>query len=198
MSILKSMEKPGKQPIRLSREQWLQKSFNMLAMTKGRFRIDDLVESMGVTKGSFYYHFKDKADFVKCQMDFWESNATQSVIDEMEKHKGEDASMRLLALMRLLRNKNFCDHDIAIRNMAVWERSVADRVIEVDQMRLEFVRNLFREIGFTGADLDARTHVFAVFHSLREGFLGKKMTDSEEDLMAMYRFFTAKYSDALS
>lgn len=57
-------------------------------------------------------------------------------------------------------------------------------------MRLHFVSSLFREIGFRGKDLEV--HVFAVFHSLREGFLGKKLTDSESELKATHAFFIQK------
>ena len=189
------MEKSEKQQLRLTREQWLERSLEMLTTTRGRVRIDELVKSLGVTKGSFYWHFKDKADFVKSQLDYWESTTTRNVLEEMEKHRDEEPAMQLLALMKLLRNQKFCNHDIAIRNMAIWDGSVAKKVIQVDKMRLDYVTHLFSEIGFTGKDLEARVHLFAVFHSLREGFLGKKMANSEEDLMAMYRLFIAKCSD---
>ena len=189
------MEKSEKQQLRLSREQWLERSLEMLATTKGRMRIDELVKSLGVTKGSFYWHFKDKADFVKSQLDYWESTTTRNVIEEMEKHRDEEPAMQLLALMKLLSNKIFCDHDIAIRNMTIWDETVATKVAQVDKMRLDYVTHLFSEIGFTGKDLEARVYLFAVFHSLREGFLGKKMSDSEDDLMAMYKFFIAKCPD---
>jgi AcrR family transcriptional regulator len=189
------MHKEAKQQLRLTREQWLERSLEMLATTRGRMRIDELVKSLGVTKGSFYWHFKDKADFVKSQLDYWESTTTRNVIEEMEKHRDEEPTMQLLALMKLLSNKEFCDHDIAIRNMVISDGTVATKVALVDKMRLNYVTHLFSEIGFTGKDLEARVHLFAVFHSLREGFLGKKMTNSEDDLMARFKFFIAKCSD---
>jgi AcrR family transcriptional regulator len=189
------MHKEAKQQLRLTREQWLERSLEMLATTRGRMRIDELVKSLGVTKGNFYWHFKDKADFVKSQLDYWESTTTRNVIEEMEKHRDEEPTMQLLALMKLLSNKEFCDHDIAIRNMVISDGTVATKVALVDKMRLDYVTHLFSEIGFTGKDLEARVHLFAVFHSLREGFLGKKMTNSEDDLMARFKFFIAKCSD---
>ncbi len=94
--------------------------------------------------------------------------------------------------MRILRNKAVCHHDIAMRNMATLNKEAAAKVLKVDEMRLHFVGNLFREIGFHGKDLEVRVHVFAVFHSLREGFLGKELTDSESELKAMHAFFIQK------
>ena len=190
------MDKKKKQQVRLTREQWLKRSLGMLATTRGRVRIDELVKSLGVTKGSFYWHFKDKADFVKSQLDYWEETSTRNVFEEMEKHRDKEPAMQLLALMKVLSNKKFYDHDISIRNMAVWDGTVATKVARVDKIRLDYVTHLFSGIGFSGKDLEARVHLFAVFHSLHEGFLGKKMTNSEDDLMARYKFFIAKCPDA--
>ena len=135
---------------------------------------------------------KNRGDFIHKLLDYWESLSTQSVFVEMEKYCDADADKRLLVLMRLLRNKAVCQHDIAIRNMVTLNKQAAAKVLKVDEMRLNYVNSLFREIGFRGKDLEVRVHVFTVFHSLREGFLGKKLTDSEAELKTMHAFFIKK------
>ena len=186
------MANTKKQKSRIHRDEWLERSLALLAHNKGNFSIDELVKKLGVSKGSFYWHFENRNDFVQRLLDYWESTTTKSILIEMEKYRDQDAEKRLLVLMRLLRNKEVCNHDIAIRNMATWSKEVAGKVLKVDEMRLNFVGSLFREIGFRGKDLEVRVHVFAVFHSLREGFLGKKLTDSETELKAMHAFFIRK------
>ena len=192
MSISKFMVNTKKNKSRLDRNEWLERSLALLAQNKGNFNIDELVKQLGVTKGSFYWHFKNRDDFVNKLLDYWESSSTQSVFIEMEKYSNKDAETRLLKLMRLLRNKEVCNYDIAMRNMATLNKEVATKVVKVDEMRLNFVNSLFEEIGFSGKDLEVRVHVFAVFHSLREGFLGKELTDSESELKAMHAFFIKK------
>ena len=177
---------------RLNQDEWLERSLSQLAKNKGSFNIDELVKELGVTKGSFYWHFKNRDDFIQKLLDYWESSSTQSVLIKMKKYDDEIAEIRLLALMRILRNKAVCHHDIAMRNMAALNKEAAAKVLKVDEMRLHFVSSLFREIGFRGKDLEVRVHVFAVFHSLREGFLGKELTDSESELKAMHAFFIQK------
>ena len=181
-----------KKNARLNKDEWLERSLTQLAQNKGNFNIEELVKQLGVTKGSFYWHFKSRNDFIHTLLDYWEISSTQSVFIEMEKYCNADAENRLLQLMRLLRNKAVCQHDIAMRNMATLNKEAAAKVLKVDEMRLHFVNGLFREIGFRGKDLEVRVHVFAVFHSLREGFLGKKLTDSECELKAMHAFFIQK------
>ena len=177
---------------RLNKDEWLERSLTLLAHNKGNFNIEELVKKLGVTKGSFYWHFKSRDDFIHTLLDYWENTSTQNVLIEMEKYHDEDAKKRLLELMRILRNEAVCHHDIAMRNMATLNKEAAAKVLKVDKMRLHFVGNLFREIGFHGKELEVRVHVFAVFHSLREGFLGKKLTDSECELNAMHAFFIQK------
>ena len=174
---------------RLNRDEWLERSLALLSQNKGHFRIDDLVKKLGVTKGSFYWHFKSRDDFINSMLDYWGRTTTHGVITQMEKYHNAGAEKRLFELMRILRNKEYCNYDIAIRNMATWSKEVADKVKDVDDMRLSFVSSLFKEIGFRGKDLEVRVHVFAVFHSLREGFLGKELTNSESELKAMHAFF---------
>lgn len=181
-----------KKDTRLNKDEWLERSLTQLAHNKGNFNIEELVKKLGVTKGSFYWHFKNRDDFIQKLLDYWENTSTQSVLIEMEKYYDADAEKRLLELMRLLRNKAVSQHDIAMRNMATLNKDAAAKVLKVDEMRLHFVSSLFKEIGFRGKDLVVRAHVFAVFHSLREGFLGKELTDSESELKAMHAFFIQK------
>ena len=174
----------------MSREQWLELSLDWLQQSKGHFRLDELVNALGVTTGSFYWHFKGRDDFIQALLDYWEEKSTTYVFEHMQRFASQDANTRLFELMRILQDDVFCIHDMAVRHMAVWHKGAAGKVKEVDDKRYAYVRSLFSEIGFTGPDLEARTHAFAVFHSLREGFQGRKMSGSENELQALYRMFT--------
>ena len=178
---------------RVSKAEWLQTALKLLD-SEGveAIRVDRIARELGISRSGFYWHFKNRDDFIHKLFDYWESSSTQSVFIEMEKYSDADAEIRLLVLMRLLRNKAVCQHDIAMRNMATLNKQAAAKVLKVDKMRLNFVSSLFRDIGFRGKDLEVRVHVFTVFHSLREGFLGKKLTDSEAELKAMHAFFIKK------
>ncbi len=143
-------------------------------------------------QGSFYSHFNSRNDFVRSLLDYWESTSTNSVFTQMQEYSDTDTEKRLLALMRILRHKEFAIHDLAIRNMASWNKEISDKVAKVDELRLGFVRSLFSEFSFIGAGLEARTHLFDVFHSMHEGFLGKELTDLETKLQAMHALFIQK------
>jgi AcrR family transcriptional regulator len=52
---------------RLTREQWLARSLEILSDGgPGELRIDNITHKMGISKGSFYWHFKNRADYIEC------------------------------------------------------------------------------------------------------------------------------------
>ena len=83
---------------RYDRERWLETALSVLATEGGaRLRIESLVRSLGVTKGSFYHHFKNREDFVRALIDYWSKEFTESVIAIVNAHE-VTPSERLLEL----------------------------------------------------------------------------------------------------
>ena len=61
-----------KKRTRFSRTDWLARAMDVLSRKGGaRLRINDLCQELGVTKGSFYAHFEDRADFVRQFVAYW-------------------------------------------------------------------------------------------------------------------------------
>ena len=176
---------------RLGREEWLSRSLEVLSREgKAKLRIDALTNSLGITKGSFYWHFKDRADFVKSLAQYWAKNSTEQVIDLLNEFQG-DASDRLFGLMEYLYRKDFGKYDIAMRAWAAQEPEVARIVKKVDKQRFTFVRSLFAELGFKGQELEMRTRTFVVYHSLELGsFASGTKKDRQRLLKRRHAFFT--------
>jgi hypothetical protein len=58
-------------------------------------------------------------------------------------------------------------------------------------LRLGVVRSLFKEMGFSGKELEMRTSTFVVFHSLELGFLVQaSKKERRRHLRARHAFFT--------
>ena len=76
-------------PSRYSRDEFLARSLDVLSQDgESKLRIDRLVDQLGVTKGSFYWHFENRADFVRSLADYWARSSTQVVIDDLETMAG--------------------------------------------------------------------------------------------------------------
>ncbi len=159
-----------KKRTRFSRVDWLARAMDVLSRKGGaRLRINDLCQELGVTKGSFYAHFEDRADFVRQFVAYWAETFTESVVNEIDKLADVTAKARLLALMRLLHHEKMARYDVAVRAWAAQESSVAQEVRKVDKLRFAYIRQIFHEMGFRGADLDLRTRLFVVYHNSEPG-----------------------------
>ena len=56
-------------------------------------RVDVLARTIGVTRGSFYWHFKDREDLLRRVLQAWRQRATEQLTDRLER-ASEARSMR--------------------------------------------------------------------------------------------------------
>jgi AcrR family transcriptional regulator len=163
----------------LSRNQWLARALELLpTLGGGKIGVEALCRSLGVSRGSFYWHFRDREEFVRALLGYWDLVFTQGVIEQTRGAKGPPED-RLLSLMKLLQEGDQARYDMAVRAWAAQEPGVAAIVARVDEARLAYVRSIFAQIGFRGRELDMRTRLFVVYHSMNRG-LQSQLTEAEE------------------
>lgn len=175
---------------RFHREEWLAAALNVLAEEgQAKLRIDKLAADLGVTKGSFYHHFKSRDDFVQKLLDYWSRRYTDRVIKEIGALQ-VPARERVLEMMRLIVRERLDRYDIAFRSWAAQEPSVAEMVRKVDARRHVFCRSLFAEMGFEGAELEFRTHAFLAYQ-VGKGviYVPEALRDPDERLRWAESFF---------
>ena len=86
------MEMPKK--TRLSREDWLQETLKVLQQRGVEsVKIVVIAERMGVTSGSFYWHFKNLRDLLDCLLEFWERELTDAVMETAKAFSGSKLSL---------------------------------------------------------------------------------------------------------
>lgn len=175
---------------RFHREAWLAAALDVLAEEgQAKLRIVKLAADLGVTKGSFYHHFKSRDDFVEKLLDYWSRNHTDRTIKEIGALR-VSARERVLEMMRLIVRERLDRYDIALRSWAAQEPSVAAMVREVDMKRHQFCRSLFAEMGFEGAELEFRTYAFLAYQVGKSViFVPQAVRDPDERLKWAERFF---------
>jgi len=175
---------------RFHREAWLAAALNVLAEEgQAKLRIDKLAADLGVTKGSFYHHFKCRDDFVEKLLDFWSRKYTDRVIKDISALPASPRE-RALEMMRLIVRERLDRYDIAFRSWAAQEPAVAEMVHRVDMRRHLFCKSLFAEMGFEGAELDFRTHAFLAYQVGRGAvYIPEAQRDPDERLRWAESFF---------
>ncbi len=174
---------------RFDREAWLAAALEVLAKEgQARLKIERLAADLGVTKGSFYHHFANRDDFVDAVVEYWATAFTERVIQEVGVGKAP-ARQRLLRLMEAIRRDGLDRYDIAFRSWAAQDERVAEAVRKIDNERYRFVRGLFSEIGFEGAELEERVRVWLVFHSAQRTVYVPELCQSSETTRRLHAFF---------
>jgi AcrR family transcriptional regulator len=147
---MKAAVKPKKRPetVRLTRDDWLDAAFK--AVVEGGFdkaRVLLLADALGVTRGSFYWHFTDHADLIAALLARWRERET--ALDRILRSESSAAPQadleRLLdaALAHAgadLENMRF---ELALRGLGRRDPGVAQMLLEVDQMRFDLFEQKF-------------------------------------------------------
>jgi AcrR family transcriptional regulator len=151
---------------RHDKDEWLKKALEVVARDGGaKLRIDALVKEMGVTKGSFYWHFESRDDFVRALLEYWHEYSTLNVPRGLQELSGS-ASERLYALITIVVGQELTRYDLAIRSWAIQEPDIRPLVRRTDVFRLNFVRDLFAEMGFDTTEADMRARMLVTYMAL--------------------------------
>ena len=148
-------------PTRTPRSSWIEEGLRALAAGgPDAVRIEPMAQTLGVTRGGFYWHFDDRRALLEEILDAWERASVDEVIESVES-AGGDARAKLRRLSGLAGSSDEpLRIDLAVRDWARREQTVADRLRRVDNRRMDYVRSLFGAFCPDEADVEARCLVF--------------------------------------
>lgn len=143
---------------RLGRDAWVEAAFDALARAgEAGLRVEPLAKRLGVTKGSFYWHFKDREALVAATLEAWAEGRIAAIRRQTEGIEPRPALLALVDLYLRAPNPKGLAVELAIRRLPRAARAVE----AVDAERLARVAALFAALGRT--DADARALLFYAF-----------------------------------
>jgi AcrR family transcriptional regulator len=163
---------------RVSKAEWLAKALQMFVHEgEPGVRVEVLARELDVAKAGFYWHFKDRADLLRQVLEYWAHEYTE-VITANEALLEIPAAERLLTVMEMI-----CEHNLAGLDLHfhVWARkdpAVARKVRQVIRTRLDYLKAIFAELGFSGEELEMRSRLFVAYES-NETLMFRFKTKSE-------------------
>ena len=135
---------------RLSPQDWARAALE--AMRTGGLAsvaVEPLAAALGTTKGSFYWHFRNRDALVEAALALWEQEHTEAVIALVEAEV--EPLDRLRTLLTVVIGSTGED-SLELAVLATADHPlVAPVLARVTQRRIDYTVQLFRGLGFTDA-----------------------------------------------
>ena len=169
------MAKPRSR-VRLSREDWIDAALQALADDgPSGVAVERLAGRLGTTKGSFYWHFKDREELITEALATWERQDTDAMIEEM-KAIGDPIERLRIGTVMATEYEEAESPDVRLLPSAS-DPVVREVVKRVQRKRLDFLAEIFSDAGFTPAESRLRARLA---YSLALGWHQQRLIEGAE------------------
>lgn len=120
-------------------------------------RVEVLAKRLGVTKGSFYWHFKDRDALLAMTLERWRRRATLALIERTDRGAPAERLRQILQLpFRGRRAAQAASVELAVRLWGRGDPRAQATLEEVDELRLRYISQVFVEAGAPADEARAR------------------------------------------
>ena len=196
MTVLSTRDEAKRQP-QLTRDDWIEAGLAVLvAEGVEQVQITRLSRDLGVTRGSFYWHFESREALLDALLAEWRARNSDVMLAALEASQGLDAG--ILELFSV-----WVDHlrfdprlDQAVRDWARRAEPVRVIVAREDDNRVGAIARFFERFGFepTEAFIRARVIYFVQVSYYALG-IEEPMAERMSYLSAYFRCFTGQEID---
>jgi AcrR family transcriptional regulator len=140
----------------LTRQDWVDAAIEML-VDQGidAVRIDVLAKRIGMTRGSFYWHFESREDLLRAVLQAWRESTTENLTSRLER-ASNDPREQLRDLLSLpFRGRSAARGariELAIRAWARRDAMARQFVDESDASRIAYASQIFSSLGFAAGE----------------------------------------------
>ena len=144
------------QGARLSRADWVTAAVGALhAGGLAAVAVEPLAARLGATKGSFYWHFRDREDLVAAALAHWEQEGTDDVTAALDASPDPARRLRMLAEATIAQ-----DHrpDLSVVLLPDAAHPLVAAALErVTRRRMAYLTEQFRALGLPEEEASARS-----------------------------------------
>ncbi|HZC97590.1 MAG TPA: TetR/AcrR family transcriptional regulator [Bradyrhizobium sp.] len=141
----------------LSVKDWLDQGLKALAKSGfTALKAEPLAKALGVSRGSFYWHFADVAAFHAAILEHWREVAAEQIIANVEAASGDENPLQVL-LRRVFGEKLVLEK--AVRSWATLDPTARAAVQAIDRRRLSYVESLLTQSGLPAEVASARAQI---------------------------------------
>jgi AcrR family transcriptional regulator len=141
----------------LTAKDWLDRGLRALA--SGGFtalKAEPLAKAMGISRGSFYWHFADIGAFHAAILKRWREVAGEQIIADLDAAANHADPVELMLRQAFGSNLAL---EKAVRNWATFDPAARAAVQAVDRRRLEYIESLLGAAGLNPATARAKAQI---------------------------------------
>ncbi len=163
---------------RLSADDWAQAALDQIAeQGVSAVAVEPLARRLGVTKGSFYWHFPSRDALLQAALERWETHEQEEVFGQLE--GVTNPADRLGSLFKLVANE-VQSHVIYSELLKALDHPAVQPVIgRVSKRRLDYLTSLFRAAGLDATDA---LHRARLAYAAYVGFLQLNLQLGQRDM----------------
>ena len=162
--------------ILLTREDWARAALG--AIGEGGVKavaVERLAKTLGASRGSFYWHFRDRADLIDAALELWARENTAELVPELDAIA--DPVKRLRTLLRSVYEQPVDAVELTL-SAAGDDPAVAPVFARVTRQRIDFLHRIFTDLGLPPSQAAARAWLAYAFY-IGHHQLGKNPEASE-------------------
>jgi AcrR family transcriptional regulator len=142
----------------LSAADWLDQGLRTLAKSGfTALKAEPLAKAMGVSRGSFYWHFADIGVYHAAILKHWRDVAAEQVIANLEMVSKDRDALSLLLQRAFFSSTPALEN--AVRTWATVDPAARAAVQAIDQRRLGYIETLLRQSGLSADEARARAQI---------------------------------------
>jgi AcrR family transcriptional regulator len=148
------MRNPGQRP--LSPDDWTEAA--LVAIGRGgvaAVAVEVIAAELGATKGSFYWHFKNRDALIQAALDRWEQDRTEAVIEDLEREP--DPAVRLKRLLGATFKRAASDEAEIALLANPGHPAAVQAVRRAAERRITYIAQQLESLGWSRADAHDRS-----------------------------------------
>jgi AcrR family transcriptional regulator len=173
------------------RDTWLRAAARTLAASGvDGVKVESLARQLGLTKGSFYWHFRDRRALLDSLLDHWRAGRIDDITQRTQCAPGREIAQlhHVIDTYSLARNQRGMRVELAIRDWARHDAAAQSVIDAVDAVRLDCATALFVAAGHDAGEAASRSLLLYAY------VFGLGMMDGEREALrpAASRAFIAR------
>lgn len=151
----------------LTPDDWIRAAAEVLVdKSVDAVRVEVLSKNLGVTRGSFYWHFKDRGELLGQVLHAWRRGATEQVSERFSQRHADPQQLVREIISLPFRGRSALRAarvELAIRDWARRDPTARQAVDEADASRISYIAQCFSALGFGIAEARHRASVLYAY-----------------------------------